>query len=136
MKESEIIIGNDEICQMLGWKSDRAYMYHVPNLFPIQESNNTTEMDVQGIGFHLDWNMCIGAYNKSLELLHGMNDVQKELLQHDKHFLVNFSTRSFFHIFEGQLHISSCYVKLVMIAKWYNSIKLFKQTPVIARPLP
>ena len=125
MKESEIITGNDEICQMLGWVSTRVYMYHVPNLFPIEDSKQTTEMDCQGIPFHQDWNMLIGAYNKALQILAGLTTTQAELLHVDKNFFVQWGAKNFFHLFENQLHISSCWIKLVDFSKWYNSVKLF-----------
>lgn len=128
MTEAEIITGNDEICDMLGFEKSNAYVYKIPNTFPFEKEIDTgwTEFDVQAVGFHLDWNVLIGAYNRALKLMEGMNSIQKQLLLQDKNFVVNFGTKNFFGLFENQLHISSSWIKLVDFAKWYNSVKLLK----------
>jgi len=125
MTESEIIIGNDEICQMIGWVSTKAYVYQVPNLFPYKEDTGWTEFNTQDIGFHCDWNLLIPAYNIALKILAGLTTTQAQLLHDHKNFIVNYGCKNFFHLFDNQLHISSCWVKLVDFSKWYNSVKQF-----------
>ena len=126
MTELEIITGNDEICQALGFRSDKVYVYQVPNLFPHEKEADTgwTEFNTQTIGFNTDWNMLIGGYNRMLQNLQAMNPTQKALLKEEKNFVVNWGTANFFHLFEGQLYISSSWIKLVYMCKWYNAVKL------------
>lgn len=125
--EKEIIVGNDEICQALGFKTNKVYVYEVPNTFPNERESDTgyTEFNTQQIGFHTDWNLLIGGYNRMLEKLELMNVLQKELFLQEKNFIVNFGTKNFFGLFENQLHIASSWIKLVDLCKWYNSVKLF-----------
>jgi len=127
MTEAEIITGNDEICKMCEFETSKVYVYKVPNTFPYEREHDTgwSEMNVQAIPFHEDWNLLIGAYNRALELMVKLNPTQKDLLKQDKNFIVNFGTKNFFGLFENQLHISSSYIKLTDFAKWYNSIKIF-----------
>ena len=122
MTEQEIISGNDAICTMLGFEQTKAYHYKVPNLFPKEVDTGYTEMDTSDTQFHIDWNMLIGSYNKMLALMQDMPDTAKELLKTDKNFLVNYGARNFFCLFENQLSISSCWIKLVDFAKWYNAV--------------
>lgn len=124
MKESELIIGNGEICKMLGWESNKAYVYKVPNLFPSNEDSGYTEFDTQNVGFNLDWNILIGAYNIALQKIVQLSETKKELL--DKNFIVQFGTKNFFHLFDNQLSINSCWNKLVDFSKWYNSLNHIK----------
>jgi hypothetical protein len=126
MTETEIITGNDEICQALGFKSDKVYVYRVPNTFPFERETDTgwTEFNTQQIGFHQDWNLLIGAYNRMLENLANMTETQRRLLAEEKNFVVSFGVKNFFGIFENQLHIASSWIKLVDFCKWYNSVKL------------
>lgn len=123
MTESEIIIGNDAICKMLGFESTKQYIYKIPNLFPSNENTGWIETNALHVGFDSDWNMLIGAYNKTLYIIDQMPPTLKELLKEYNNFVVSFGIKNFFHIFEGQLHISSCWTKLVIFAKWYNNVK-------------
>jgi len=129
MSEAELITGNDEICQLIGFKSTKAYVYEVPNLFPydLDEGNDTgwTEWDVQAIGFEKDWNMLVGAYNRALTILHKLSDTQKELLNQDKGFFAKFGVKHIFGVSDvnGQINITSSWLKLVDFCKWYNNIK-------------
>jgi hypothetical protein len=130
MTELEIINGNDEICKLMQFKSNKAYVYQVPNLFPHEKDNDTgwIELNVQTIQFHTDWNMLIGAYNRALVILNNAPETARQLLKEDKNFIVNFGAQNFFGVFEGQLHISSCWIKLVDFAKWWNSVSvMFKK---------
>lgn len=126
MTEKEIIIGNDEICQALGFKSKTVYVYEVPNTFPHEKERDAgwMEWNTQEIGFHKDWNLLIGGYNRMLHNLEAMTNTQKQLLKDEKNLIVNFGTKNFFGLFENQLHISSSWIKLVIMCKWYNSVKL------------
>ncbi len=125
MTDLEIITGNDEICKMLLFESNKAYVYKIPNLFPHEKENDTgwIELDVRTMQFHTDWNMLIGAYNRALYILNNMPDTAKELLKENNNSIINFGVKNFFHVFEGQLNISSCWIKLVDFAKWWNSVK-------------
>lgn len=125
MTELEIITGNDEICKLLMFESDKVYTYKVPNTFPFEREADTgwTEFNTQAILFHSDWNMLIGAYNRALYILNKMPDTIKELLRDEKNFVVNFAIKNFFHLFENQLHISSSWVKMVDFARWFNAVK-------------
>ena len=96
MTELEIITGNDAICQMIWWESIKVYVYQVPNLFPHNEDSGWTEFNVQDIGFHNDWNMLIGAYNKALHILMKFKQLQTELLNDDKNIVVKFGIQNFF----------------------------------------
>lgn len=126
MTELEIINGNDEICRLLQFKSDKVYMYQVPNTFPHEKEYDTgwTEFNVQAIPFHEDWNMLIGAYNRALAILNSMPDTAKQLLKEDKNFIVNFGVKNFFGLFDNHLSISSCWIKMVDFAKWWNVVGL------------
>lgn len=126
MNITEVISGNDQICQALGFESNKVYVYKVPNTFPFEKEADTgwTEFNVQQLLFHSDWNMLIGAYNHCLEKLEQLPVSLKALLKEDKNIVVNFGTRNFFGLFENQLHISSSWIKLVDLCKWYNSVKL------------
>lgn len=126
MTDAELIVGNAEICEMLGWISNKAYVYQVPNLFPSQEDSGWTEFNTQEVGFHLDWNILIGAYNQLLLKILAFTPTQKELFKDDKTMIVKFGAEHFFGLFEGQLYINSCWIKLVDFSKWYNSIKHIK----------
>lgn len=130
-KQAEIISGNDEICRLLEFESNKVYVYKVPNLFPHDKENDTgwIEVNTQCIGFDTDWNMLIGAYNRALKVLDELPPPAKVLLKKEKNFVVNFGIHHFFGLFENQLHISSCWIKLVDFAKWYNSVKLMIKTP-------
>lgn len=99
MTQEQIVLGNDEICQMLQFESDKVYSYKIPNTFPFEKELDTgwTEFNVQQILFHSDWNMLIGAYNRALSIMEDLPD---------------------------GVHISSCWIKLVDFAKWFNQIKL------------
>jgi hypothetical protein len=131
MKESEIIIGNDEICQMLGWESNQLYVYRVPNLFPSEQDSGWTKFNTQDIAFHSDWNLLIGAYNYALKLVRGFTNLQKELLQDDKAFFARFGVKHMFGISDvnHQVNINASWLKLVDFCKWYNSIKLLIHKP-------
>lgn len=126
MTDLEIINGNDEICRLLQFKSNKAYVYQIPNLFPHEKENDTgwVEMDVQAIQFNTDWNMLIGAYNRALYILNNMPHTAKQLLKEDKNCVVNFGVKNFFGTFEGQLNISSCWIKLVDFARWWNAVSV------------
>ena len=127
MTEAEIITGNDEICKMCGFESNKAYVYKVPNLFPCKDPDTGwSETNVQAIQFNEDWNMLIGAYNIAREKLSLLNATQKELLEQHKNFITNYSINNFFHLgIDGQVKISGSYIKLVDFAKWYNGIIIF-----------
>lgn len=124
MTEIEIITGNDEICRLLLFKRVKDYLYQIPNTFPHEKENDTgwTEFNVKAIPFHEDWNMLIGAYNRALLILNAMPDTAKQLLKEDRNFVVNFGVKNFFGLFENQLSISSCWLKMVDFAKWWNSV--------------
>ena len=127
MTQEEKILGNDEICRMLGWESDKVYVYKVPNLFPATDiDTGWTEFDVQNVGFNMDWNILIGAYNIALTKLQGLTSLQTISFEDKKNFIVMFGTRNFFHLFNNQLSINSCWIKLVDFSKWYNSVKHLK----------
>lgn len=133
MTEAEIISGNDEICRLLQFESDKVYVYRVPNHFPYEKVTKDTgwiEVYAQHIGFNTDWNMLIGAYNRALLILNSLPDTAKQLLKEDKNFIVNFGINNFFGLFESQLRISSCWVKLVDFAKWYNSVHLMLKSKI------
>lgn len=129
MTEAEKILANDEICKMLGWESNRVYVYHVPNLFPFKEDAGTTEFMVQDIFFDRDWNMCVGAYNNVLKRIINLHQTQRDLYNHHKNFIVRYGAQNFFEISDvtGQVNISSCYLKLADFAKWYNGVTVFKK---------
>lgn len=114
---------------MLEWESNKVYVYKVPNLFPTKEDSGYTELSTQGMLFHTDWNMLIGAYNRVMLLINSLSETQLQLLRDNKNFLIDYSFKNFFIPFEGQLHINSCWLKLVDICKWYNSVKQFKTKP-------
>lgn len=128
MTDLEIINGNDEICQLCGFESDKVYVYKIPNTFPFESEADTgwTELTVQQTLFHTDWNMLIGGYNRALYKINSMSETAKSLLLEDKNMVDNFGAKNFFGLFEGQLYISSCWIKLVHLSKWYNSVKYLK----------
>ena len=124
--EHEIIIGNDEICKTLGFESSKVYVYKVPNLFPFEKECDTgwTEFNVQQLGFHADWNMLVGAYNRILLILHNMSETGKKLLQDDKNFFARWGTRTVFMVSDinHQINIESAWRKMVDFCKWYNQV--------------
>lgn len=128
MTEHELIVGNDEICQLLGWETNKAYVYKVPNTFPHEKEADTgwIELGTQAIGFHRDWNMLIGAYNRALLILNNLTETQKKLLQEDKAFFAKFGIKNVFGVSDvnWQINITSSWIKFVDFCKWYNSIKL------------
>lgn len=129
MTEAEIISGNDEICKILEWESNRVYVYKVPNTFPFEQEVDTgwMEWDVQAIGFNTDWNMLIGAYNRILKILSTLTKTEHELLDLPKTFVVKFAVNNVFGMgINGQLNITSCWIKIVDFCKWYNSVKMLK----------
>jgi len=127
MTELEIINGNDEICQLLQFKSNKVYVYQVPNTFPFEKELDTgwSEMNVQDIQFHSDWNMLIGAFNRALFILNSMPDTAKKLLKEDKNLIVNFGIKNFFVVsINGQMEVVHSWRKIVDFAKWWNSVSL------------
>lgn len=131
MTEAELITGNDEICQTLGFESNKAYVYQVPNLFPHEKEVDTgwMEWNVQDIGFEKDWNMLVGAYNRILLILNNLSPIQKELLKQDKNFFASFGVKNVFRVSDvnWQVNISTSWQHIVDFCKWYNSVKLYNQ---------
>ena len=126
MTDKEIIMGNDEICQALGFESNRVYVYKVPNTFPFENERDTgwTELNTQAICFHSDWNMLVGAYNRIRTLVFNMTDTQKEILKDHKNFLTNFAVKNVFSIsIDNQLRIERAWRMLTDFCKWYNGAK-------------
>ncbi len=121
MSQEEILIGNNEICRMLGWPCLSLYHYECPNIFPLNENSGYMELRCDAIGFNTDWNMLIGAYNVALSKLNN-NELVKNLLKRDEHFIANFGIKNFFGLFENQLYISSSWIKLVDFCKLYNAV--------------
>jgi len=111
MTEAEIITGNDEICKMCEFETSKVYVYKVPNTFPYEREHDTgwSEMNVQAIPFHEDWNLLIGAYNRALELMVKLNPTQKDLLKQDKNFIVNFGTKNFLDLPKDKIKNSVIY---------------------------
>lgn len=70
--------------------------------------------------YHSDWNWIVSVYNKILKLI-ASSPVIQEKLKNEKNIVVSFSTRNFFHLLEGQLSISSCWLKAVDFAIFYFS---------------
>lgn len=131
MTEAEIITGNDHLCQMLEFESNKVYVYKVPNLFPFQGyESGYMESNVQAILFHTDWNMLVGAYNGMLKILHDLPETGKQLLQEDKNFFARWGTKTVFMVSDVnyQINIHSAWMKLVDFAKWWNAVKLMIKT--------
>lgn len=128
MTQAEIISGNDEICQTLGFESSKVYVYKVPNTFPFEKEADTgwTECDTQAILFHTDWNMLVGAYNRILLIVRNLSETGRKLLNEDKNFFAKWGTSTVFMVSDinWQININSAWLKMVDFCKWYNSVKL------------
>jgi len=109
-KEHEILTGN-----ILLAKVEKRKFY---GKYTIDDYGPATLNNYPPMLYREDWNWLIGFYNHILKLLISDPSIN-ELFKNDKNCVVQFGTKNFFGLFEGQLHIESCWIKAVDFAKFY-----------------
>ena len=115
MKDKEVISGNLIIAKLEGYCP-------VENIYVCE---GKPSMNSQDFDYHQNWKSLIRAHNKARELFFGLdNETQKYFMQSDKTIVERVGFVYFFSAFENQYTISSCWIKMVDFAKWYNTINL------------
>lgn len=133
----EQLEGNKLIAEFLGFISDKAMVYRVPNLFPDKGyESGYTEFSLNAIGFEKDWNMLIPVVEKiaKIEIKDSPVMYNGEDTFYDSYYprtfgLISSETKEFMvRINRFGLHYSTSLIEATWLAvveflKWYNQNK-------------
>lgn len=122
MTTEEILEGNKLIAEFMGWQfigMDRNSVWQ--NKQPVfKRGKKEPHLFLKAFEYHSSWDWLIPVYNKILKTL---NDDKNLLLSIKGNPLINHIIKNVLDAssIDLQIHISSSFLKVVDIIKWYNT---------------